>query len=152
MVVHRKMDGRVKVVPLMEGGALPDEGTLQAVYEAVNDRTIRPMTDVVTVEAPTPVDYTISLKYWTTLDAESAVVAAVEGPGGAIERYVADQSAHLGRDVEPDVLKTYVMQAGALRCDVTAPTRASVSGLQVARLSGEPSVTHETESMAGWSD
>ena len=152
VAVHRRMDGRVKVVPLMEGGALPDEGTLQAVYEAVNDRTIRPMTDVVTVEAPTPVDYAISLKYWTTLDAEAAVVAAVEGPGGAIERYVADQSAHLGRDVEPDVLKTYVMQAGALRCDVTAPARASVSGLQVARLSGEPSVTHETESMAGWSD
>lgn len=152
VVVHRKMDGRVKVVPLMEGGALPDEDTLQAVYEAVNDRTIRPMTDVVTVEAPTPVDYTISIKYWTTLDAEAAVVQAVEGAGGAIDRYVADQSAHLGRDVEPDVLKTYVMQAGALRCDVTAPVRTSVSGLQVARLSGEPVVSHETESMAGWSD
>ena len=152
VTVHRKMDGRVKVVPLMEGGELPDEGTLEAVYEAVNDRTIRPMTDVVTVEAPTPVDYTIQLKYWTTLDAEAAVVAAVEGPGGAIERYVADQSAHLGRDVEPDVLKTYVMQAGALRCDVTAPTRASVSGLQVARLTGSPTVSHEVETQAGWSD
>ena len=152
IVVHRKMDGRVKVVPLMEGGALPDEDTLQAVYDAVNDRTIRPMTDVVTVEAPTPVDYTISIKYWTTLDAEAAVVQAVEGAGGAIDRYVADQSAHLGRDVEPDVLKTYVMQAGALRCDVAAPARTSVSGLQVARLSGEPVVSHETESMAGWSD
>lgn len=150
--VHRRMDGRVKVVPLMEGGALPDEDTLQAVHDAVNDRAIRPMTDVVTVEAPTPVDYAISLKYWTTIDQEAAVVQAVEGVGGAIDRYVADQSAHLGRDIEPDVLKTYVMQAGALRCDVTSPARTAVSGLQVARLSGSPTVSHELETTAGWSD
>lgn len=152
VVVHRLMDGRVKVVPLMEDGELPDEDTLQAVYDAVNDRTIRPMTDVVTVEAPTPVDYTISVKYWTTIDQEAAVVQAVEGVGGAIDRYVADQSAHLGRDIEPDVLKTYVMQAGALRCDVTAPVRTPVSGLQVARLSGARTVSHEVETQAGWSD
>ena len=150
--VHRRMDGRVKVVPLMEGGALPDDDTLQAVYDAVNDRDVRPMTDVVTVEAPTPVDYSISIKYWTTVDRESAVVEAVEGAGGAIDRYVADQSAHLGRDIEPDVLKTYVMQAGALRCDVTSPVRTSVSGLQVARLSGSRAVSHEVETQAGWSD
>lgn len=152
VTVRRKMDGRVKVVPLMEGGELPDEGTLEAVAAAVNDSTIRPMTDVVTVEAPTPVDYTISLKYWATIDAEASVVEAVEGPGGAIDRYVADQSAKLGRDIEPDVLKTYVMQAGALRCDVTAPTRTAVSGLQVARLTGSPTVSHEVETQAGWSD
>ena len=152
VVVHRRMDGRVKVVPLMEGGALPDESTLQAVHDAVNDRAIRPMTDVVTVEAPTPVDYAISLKYWCTIDQEASVVQAVEGAGGAIDRYIADQSAHLGRDIEPDVLKTYVMQAGALRCDVTAPVRTSVSGLQVARLSGSRAVSHEVETQAGWSD
>lgn len=152
VVVHRLMDGRVKVVPLMEDGELPDEDTLQAVHDAVNDRAVRPMTDVVTVEAPTPVDYTIDVKYWTTIDQEAAVVQAVEGVGGAIDRYVADQSAHLGRDIEPDVLKTYVMQAGALRCDVTAPVRTSVSGLQVARLSGSRAVSHEVETQAGWSD
>lgn len=152
VTVHRRMDGRVKVVPLMEGGALPEEGTLKAVYDAVNDRTVRPMTDVVTVEAPEPVDYSISLKYWTTIDDEASVVEAVEGADGAIARYIADQSAHLGRDIEPDVLKTYVMQAGALRCDVTAPARTQVSGLQVARFNGSKTVSHELETQAGWSD
>lgn len=152
VTVHRRMDGRVKVVPLMEGGELPDEGTLQAVYDAVNDREIRPMTDVVTVEAPTPVDYSIQLKYWTTVEDEAAVVQAVEGEGGAIDRYVEDQSVHLGRDVNPDVLKTYVMQAGAIRCDVTQPVRAAVSGLEVARFSGSKTVSHELETTAGWSD
>lgn len=150
--VHRRMDGRVKVVPLMEGGALPDEKTLQAVYDAVNDREIRPMTDVVTVEAPKAVDYSIQLRYWTTVEDESAVVQAVEGARGAIDRYIEDQSVHLGRDVNPDVLKTYVMQAGAIRCDVTQPAHAAVSGLEVARFSGSRTVSHELETTAGWSD
>lgn len=150
--VHRRMDGRVKVVPLMEGGALPEEDTLRAVYEAVNDREIRPMTDVVTVEAPKAVDYSIQLKYWTTVEDESAVVQAVEGAGGAIDRYIEDQSVHLGRDVNPDVLKTYVMQAGAIRCDVTQPAHAAVSGLEVARFTGTKTVSHELETTAGWSD
>lgn len=150
--VHRRMDGRVKVVPLMEGGELPDEETLRAVYDAVNDREIRPMTDVVTVEAPKAVDYSIQLKYWTTVEDESAVVQAVEGAGGAIDRYIEDQSVHLGRDVNPDVLKTYVMQAGAIRCDVTQPAHAAVSGLEVARFSGSKTVSHELETTAGWSD
>ena len=150
--VHRRMDGRVKVVPLMEGGALPEEETLRAVYEAVNDREIRPMTDVVTVEAPKAVDYSIQLKYWTTVEDESAVVQAVEGAGGAIDRYIEDQSVHLGRDVNPDVLKTYVMQAGAIRCDVTQPAHTAVSGLEVARFTGTKTVSHELETTAGWSD
>ena len=150
--VRRRMDGRVKVVPLMEGGALPEEETLRAVYEAVNDREIRPMTDVVTVEAPKAVDYSIQLKYWTTVEDESAVVQAVEGAGGAIDRYIEDQSVHLGRDVNPDVLKTYVMQAGAIRCDVTQPAHAAVSGLEVARFTGTKTVSHELETTAGWSD
>lgn len=150
--VHRRMDGRVKVVPLMDGGELPDEETLRAVYEAVNDREIRPMTDVVTVEAPKAVDYSIQLKYWTTVEDESAVVQAVEGAGGAIDRYIEDQSVHLGRDVNPDVLKTYVMQAGAIRCDVTQPAHAAVSGLEVARFTGTKTVSHELETTAGWSD
>ena len=150
--VHRRMDGRVKVVPLMEGGALPEEETLRSVYDAVNDREIRPMTDVVTVEAPKAVDYSIQLKYWTTVEDESAVVQAVEGAGGAIDRYIEDQSVHLGRDVNPDVLKTYVMQAGAIRCDVTQPAHAAVSGLEVARFTGTKTVSHELETTAGWSD
>ena len=150
--VRRRMDGRVKVVPLMEGGALPEEETLRAVYEAVNDREIRPMTDVVTVEAPKAVDYSIQLKYWTTVEDESAVVQAVEGAGGAIDRYIEDQSVHLGRDVNPDVLKTYVMQAGAIRCDVTQPAHAAVSGLEVARFTGTKTVSHELETTTGWSD
>ena len=152
VTVRRKMDGRVKVVPLMEGGGLPDEETLMKVYETVNDKTIRPMTDLVTVEAPTTVGYGIRLKYWTTVEDEASVMEAVEGVGGAIERYVADQCAVLGRDINPYMLQSYVMDAGAIRCDVYEPTYVPVSGVQVARLTGAPDVSHALETKARWSE
>lgn len=150
--VRRLMDGRVMVVPLMEGGQLPGQDTLDAVYEAVNDRTVRPMTDYVTVKAPTTVPYSIDLKYWTTYEEEAAVVQAVEGAGGAIERYVADQCARLGRDVNPDMLMSYVMQAGAIRCEVTEPVYTAVSGAEVASFSGSKTVAHAIEQQARWDE
>lgn len=152
VTVHRLMDGRVKVVPLMEGGQLPDEETLQAVEDAVNDRTVRPMTDLVTVSAPTQVEYGISLQYWTTYDEEAAVVQAVEGAGGAIERYVSDQCSKLGRNVNPDMLMSYVMQAGALRCEVTEPAYTEVGKTQVASFNGSKTVSHSIEQQARWDE
>lgn len=151
VAIQRRMDGRVKVVPLMEGGKQPDDQTVKQVEEAVNDRTVRPMTDVVTVEKPTYVDYTIQLTYTTTVEDEATVVQAVEGAGGAIERYKSEQCEVLGRAINPDVLKTYVMQAGALRCDVTQPAHAAVGATQVAHWNGTTKATHTVERTAGWS-
>lgn len=151
VAVQRRMDGRVKVVPLMEGGRQPDDDVVEQVEQAVNDRTVRPMTDVVTVEKPTYVDYTIQLTYTTTVEDEATVVQAVEGAGGAIERYKSEQCEVLGRAINPDVLKTYVMQAGALRCDVTQPVHTAVGTTQVAHWNGTTKATHTVERTAGWS-
>lgn len=151
VAIQRRMDGRVKVVPLMEGGRQPDDDVVEQVENAVNDRTVRPMTDVVTVEKPTYVDYAIQLTYTTTVEDEATVVQAVEGAGGAIERYKSEQCEVLGRAINPDVLKTYVMQAGALRCDVKQPVHTAVGTTQVAHWNGTTKATHTVERTAGWS-
>ena len=152
LTVRREMAGHVKVVPLMEGGELPGEDVLEKVREAVSARDIRPMTDLVSVEAPTVVEYPISLTYTTTPEQEAAVVEAVEGTGGAIDRYVSEQCSKLGRDINPDVLKTYVMEAGAIRCDVAKPAHRAVAGTQVAKHDGDLTVSHTLETQARWSD
>ena len=152
LTVRREMAGHVKVVPLMEGGELPGEDVLEKVREAVSARDVRPMTDLVSVEAPTVVEYPIALTYTATPEREAAVVEAVEGPGGAIDRYVAEQCSRLGRDINPDVLKTYVMEAGAIRCDVTKPAHRAVAGTQVAKHDGDLTVSHTLETQARWSD
>ena len=48
ITITRTLEGCVKIVPLLEGGAVPDESILEKVLEACNASDIRPLTDVVT--------------------------------------------------------------------------------------------------------
>lgn len=155
--IQRKMAGRVKIVPLMDGGELPSDDVLQAVADAVNARDVRPMTDVVTVERPKTVLYSIVIDYWTTPADEAACVETIEGAGGSIERYISEQASVLGRDINPDVLKTMCMnpsdQAGAtgcIRCEITEPEYMPVANDEVAVWDGTVVATAHIETQARW--
>lgn len=137
----------VNIYPLMRGGILPDEETLEKVEAACSAATVRPMTDLVTAIAPTAVTYSINIKYYCTQDNLAATIETVEGEGGAIDQYIAWQSETLGRDINPDQLRRFILApsegTGALRLDVTAPTYQAITKMQVAQLSGVPTVTYE---------
>lgn len=65
--------GEVVVRPLLKDGGLPDIEIINTVSKTLNDRKVRPLTDHVTVEAPTAVSYNINLSYW--IDRENATEA-----------------------------------------------------------------------------
>lgn len=136
----------VNIYPLMSGGALPDEATLQKVLAALGD-DVRPMTDKVQALAPETAGYGIEIKYYCTRENEAATIQSIEGDGGALEQYNAWQTAALGRDINPDQLRRYVLAptngVGALRVDVVSPNFQELTKAQVAKLSGPPVVTHE---------
>lgn len=108
---------------------------------------VRPMTDKVQVMAPQQVEYTINIKYYCSKDNEAATIETIEGDGGAIDQYIAWQSAALARDINPDQLRRFILApssgTGALRLEVTSPTFQELTKAQVAKLSGVPTVTHE---------
>lgn len=136
----------VNIYPLMEGGEIPSEVVLSNVLGVLAD-DVRPMTDKVNVLAPVAVDYEIEIKYYTTKADESAAVAAIEGAGGAIEQYKEWQSAALGRDINPDQLRRFILAptggTGAIRVDVVKPAFTVLDKSQIAKLSGTPTITHE---------
>ena len=152
--VNARMDGRVRIVVLMEGGRAPGEDVLEAVRSSVNARDVRPMTDVVTVAPPEFVDFDIEIDYWAPLGEEAAVAAAVEGPGGAIERFSAEQCAALGRDINPDVLTVYALRPpsgpGAVRCEIAAPLFRALGPGQAARWTGRVTARCHTEREERW--
>lgn len=139
----------VNLYPLMTGGELPDEITLQKVLEVLSD-DVRPMTDKVQAFAPEVVEYAVEIKYYCTKDAEASTIQTIEGDGGAIDKYNAWQTAALARSINPDQLRRFILAptegTGALRVDVVRPTYAELSKSQVARLTGTPIVTHEVVS------
>lgn len=156
---QQKMDGRVRIVVLMDGGGYPDAETLEKVRAAVSASDVRPLTDVVEVGGPELVPYDIELEYWATPEDEAAVVRSVEGPGGAIERYIEEQGAVLGRDINPDMLESYIMRPdsfnpelkGAIRVDMVKPAHKELEADEAAVFSGNIKVTHLVTTKARWS-
>ena len=136
----------VNLYPLMTGGELPGEDVLEKVLAVLGD-DVRPMTDKVNALAPTVAEYELEIKYYTTKDAEAATVEAIEGVGGAIDQYNEWQTAALGRDINPDQLRRFILApttgTGAIRVDVVKPSFAELSKVEIAKLSGAPIVTHE---------
>lgn len=139
----------VNLYPLMKGGALPDEETLEKVLAALAD-DVRPMTDQVNAKAPERVPYEVEIKYYCTKDDEAATIQAVEGDGGAIDRYNEWQTTKLARHINPDQLRRFILApaegTGALRVDVIKPTYQALTKSQVAMLDGVVVVSHEVVS------
>lgn len=140
--IVRDMRGRVKIVPICAGGELPSEDVLADVLAAVSADDIKPLTDIVTVEAPQIENYDIELTYYVNTANESAVVSAVEGSGGAIDEYVYWQGSTLDQDINPDELVKRILNAGASRVEITAPVYTELDATTVAKFSGNKTVTH----------
>jgi len=150
VTVYSPSPGVVKIIPLMKGGETPSEATLDKIKSTVSASHIRPLTDNVQVEEPTTESYNIELKYYTTASNEGIVINNIEGPNGALERYISWQDTALGRDINPDQLRKLVLApswaetpVGALRVDVIQPVFKELDKSRVARFSGDMTVTHE---------
>lgn len=136
----------VNIYPLLTNGKRLNVGLI-AKINSVLGGDVRPMTDKVVVADPEVVEYELEIKYFTTTDNEAATIETIEGEGGAIDQYIEWQSAALGRDINPDQLRRFILApaagVGAFRVDVVKPSFTDLSKSQVAKLSGTPVVTHE---------
>ena len=132
--------GAVAVRPLLEGGEIPETELLNIVAAHLNTRTIRPLTDNVSVVAPTAVEYDVTLTYYID-SADSAMASSIQAEvTAAVDDYIAWQKEKLGRDINPSELIRRVMQAGAKRVTVTAPSFAVLDETEVA-IADEVTVT-----------
>lgn len=127
--------GKVDVYVLLEGGELPGEEIINAVTEHLNAKTIRPLTDLVTVKAPTVEEYELDLTYYISrADAVfvSTIAAAAES---AVEEYVKWQENKLGRDLNPSELIYRLKEAGMKRVEVRSPSFKATDAYTVAKVS-----------------
>lgn len=137
----------IDIYALMKGGKIPTAKEIAEIQAAFPD-DVRPMTDVVTVKAPTQETYSINIKYYCTLENEARAVQTVEAGGGAIELFNEWQTGALGRDINPDYLRKLILApadgtSAVDRVEVTAPVFTSLSKKKVAKFSGAVTVSHE---------
>lgn len=121
-------------------GAIPATETIAEVLAYLSDQYRRPMSDVVQVHAPTPVEYTIHVTYYIATADEARATAIQAAVAQAVTDYIAWQRAAIGRDVNPSELITRICNAGALRVTVTGPVYADLDYSELAVIDGDPTV------------
>lgn len=122
----------VVVYPLLTGGEVPGSELLETISAALNNRTVRPLTDKVTVKPPTKVTYNVTVSYW--IDRSDATEAAniQRAAQQAVADYVLWQKSKLGRDVNPTELYYRLRSAGVKRAEITEPEYMVITRAQVA--------------------
>ena len=133
--------GPVDIVFIMADGSKPGAAMISGLQAYLSGKTIRPMTDKLTVKAPEEVTYSINLTYYINRSDSARAVAIQAAVAQAVEEYKTWQRT-IGRDVNPSQLAAMVMEAGAKRVTVTAPTFAAVAATKVAALTGSATVTY----------
>lgn len=147
--IDKTNDGVVKIVPICEGGELPDESIIEKVYSACTASEVRPLTDRVVVEAPAVRSYDIDITYYTTAAEASACIQTVEGEGGAIDQYIEWQGSTIGRHINPDKLRGLILvpdgegTVGATRVVINSPQFIELSDTTIAKFSGTKTIRHE---------
>lgn len=130
---ERSAPGEVRITILMPDDCVNKGQVLQEVRDAVNDRTVRPLTDLVHVAEAETVPYGVEVTYYVRSANLSATVQAVEGLGGAVQQFTQWQDFKLGRAVNPDRLRALLYDAGAERVEMTQPQYVEIGALQRAK-------------------
>jgi phage-related baseplate assembly protein len=141
VVTPGSTDGTVLITLLMENGSLPSTEVISGISNSLEDGNVRPLTDKVTVQAPTEVSYTIGLTYYIAQSDSAQATAIQTAVSAAVTAYTTWQRK-MGRDINPDKLLALVIAAGAKRATITAPTRTTIAATEVPALSGIASVTY----------
>ncbi len=113
--------GEVDVRVLLQGGAIPGEEMLGIVAAKLNDRSVRPLTDLVTVQAPTVVSYNVTLTYYIATEDIAQETAIRNKVTAAVDEFVLWTKSKIGRDINPSVLIQKIVDAGAKRVTVSSP-------------------------------
>lgn len=120
VVIRSDTAGEVDIL-ITADGETPSEDLIQRVTEALNDRSVRPLTDNIKVKAPKEQVYDVSLTYFIGSEDQAAVSAIQSTVESAVKAYNKWQTKKIGRDINPSYLTQKIMEAGAKRVSINAP-------------------------------
>lgn len=129
------------VVSFLVNGEVPTPSIIESMYNWLNDKTIRPLTDHLTVQAPDIEYFEVELTYYINSSDYSKVTSIQNAVEQAVDEYITWQTSAIGRDLNPDELIKRVVAAGAKRVEVVSPVYTPITGQQVSAIT-EKSVTY----------
>jgi phage-related baseplate assembly protein len=141
VAVFSPVPGQVIVEFLTTGGEIPTAAQIAAMADWLNDAEIRPLTDQVTVQAPSIATFDVDFTYYISAKDRAKAAAIQAAVAKAVDEYVLWQQSHIGQDIVPDRLIQLVREAGAKRLVIRLPDFQVVGAEGVARL-GQMSISY----------
>lgn len=129
--------GEAVIYILLRNGSLPGKEILEGLEEYLATNKIRPMTDLVSVKAPSISNFSISLTYYINQSDLASAVIIQQEVAKAVAEYVTWQTTEIGRDINPDELTQRIKAAGAKRVEITAPAFTVVGDEAVAQCTAQ---------------
>lgn len=129
------------VVSFLINGEVPTQSIIDSMDDWLNDKTIRPLTDHLTVQAPAIEYFEVELTYYINASDYSKVTSIQNAVQAAVSEYITWQTSAIGRDLNPDELIKRVVAAGAKRVEVVSPVYTTISAQTVASMT-DTSVTY----------
>jgi phage-related baseplate assembly protein len=131
----------VEVRFLLANTDLPTASLIAEVQDYLDDDKIRPLTDHLTVLAPTAQTFDINLSYYINKSDTDKAVSIQTAVLQAVANYITWQTGTIGRDINPSVLTQMLVEAGAKRVEISSPVFTEVPTGSVARV-GEQTITY----------
>lgn len=126
--------GTVDIRFMMNNGEVPSEQMINKVLEALSDKKVRPLTDLVKVSQPGARNYNVRFTYWIEKENSDRIEAIQEEVLNAVKAYELWQGEKIGRNICPDVLIAKIINAGAVKVKVDEPAEMEISDTEIAIL------------------
>lgn len=124
----------VEVRFLMADNSMPTAGIISEVQEYLSADDKRPLTDQLTVLAPTGQNFNIDVTYYINKSDTDKAVSIQAAVNAAVAEYITWQTGTIGKDINPSVLTQMMVAAGAKRVNVVSPAFTTVPTGSVARI------------------
>lgn len=144
VVVTEGEPGETIVTILMNTG-LPSAEELADMQEYLSGDDVRPVTDHVTVQAPTAVTFDVNVTYYGAARPAVGGKELSELVEEAANAYLQWQTGVLGRRINPGQLMYQLISAGAIRAEITSPAETELTDTQCAVFSGNLLLTYGGE-------
>lgn len=124
-------DDTVQIIILKKDETIPDESFLNGLEKYLKDSNIKPITEKVTVIAPTVITYNVSATYYINESDKNNIKAIQNNVDAALNEYITWQKAKIGRDINPFHLQYLLMKAGVKRIELTSPAFTNVDAASI---------------------
>ena len=129
--VSSPSDNKIEIRYLLKNGELPGEEMNSGLLEYLNESDRKLLNDLITVSAPDTAEYDIDLTYYIARSAKNKAEEIQKNVEAAIDEYILWQRSSIGRDINPSVLISRIVQAGAIRAEVTSPARQVLDDISI---------------------